>query len=75
MLEHSEKWRFRVQEAPTKKRVFVTLDDEEDGDEPNGRNKGSLVRKKEKAKKKAEVASLGEKIDETMKSYQTMVAQ
>jgi hypothetical protein len=41
LLEHSDKWRLRHQEAPLKKAEFVTLDDPEDSDEPKGKNKGT----------------------------------
>jgi hypothetical protein len=72
VLEHSEKWKLRDQEAPPKKGAFITLDYPEDSDDAKGgRYKGKpdgRRMEKDNAKKKAETASLREKIGELMKS-------
>jgi hypothetical protein len=80
LLEHSEKLRLRDQETPPKKGVFITLDDSDDSDEPNGRNKGKpdgrkTEKDKDKAMKRVEAASLREQIGKLMKSNDTLIGK
>jgi hypothetical protein len=51
------------------------LYDDEEEDELKGRNKGKPNGREKDLKKKDEATSLREKIDESIKSKQTMVAQ
>jgi hypothetical protein len=58
-----------------KKGTFFTLYDDEEEEELKGRNKGKPNGREKDLKKKDEATSLREKIDESIKSKQTMVAQ
>ena len=79
LLQRSEKWKLREQEAPPKRGSLIQLDDEEDDElPPGGRNKnkpdGNKMAK-EKLKKLAENSSLREKIDLMVISNEKMVAK
>jgi hypothetical protein len=76
LLEHSDKWKLREQEAPPVRGTFVQLDDDEDDVLTAKKNKGrpdGNKKEKEKIKKQAEASSLRDKIDEMMKSKEHLV--
>jgi hypothetical protein len=73
LLEHVNKWKLRDQEAPTNKGAMPLLDNA--SDEEGGRNKGKSDENKmvkEKIKLEAETSNLASKIDEFVKSEETM---
>jgi hypothetical protein len=70
LLEHTEKWKLRDQEAPPKKGALLLLVDE--SDEEGGRNKGKPEgnkKAKQRIKLEADAANL---IEEFVKSKESM---
>jgi hypothetical protein len=71
LLQHSEKWKLRDQE-PKKGEIHV---EDDSGDEQGGRNKNKPEgnkKAKERVAKQLEATSLREKLDEMVKSNETM---
>ena len=74
LLQHSEKWKLRDQEP---KKGEIRVEDDSD-DEQGGRNKNKPEgnkKAKERVAKQLEATSLREKLDEMVKSNETMVAK
>ncbi|XBJ23406.1 hypothetical protein VPH35_001570 [Triticum aestivum] len=71
LLQHLAKWKLRDQESAPKKSDMIKMDDsDEEGrnhDKPDGTKKG-----KERMKMEAEASSLREKIDQMIKSKETL---
>lgn len=77
ILEHSNKWRLRDQEAPPKKGAFTQMDDDE-SDKEGGRNKGKpdgRKMSKDHEKRRAEDTSLRTKIDDMVKSKEVLMRE
>ena len=62
VLQHSEKWRLRDQEAPSKKSALVPLDDDEDSDAPKGGGNKAIPDER-KMEKDNEEESRGRKLE------------
>lgn len=74
LLQHLDKWKLRDQEIAPKKSDMLKMDDsDEEGrnhDKPDGTKKG-----KERMKMEAEASSLREKIDQMIKSKETLTTK
>ncbi|SPT20506.1 unnamed protein product [Triticum aestivum] len=74
LLQHLDKWKLRDQESAPKKSDMLKMDDsDEEGrnhDKPDGTKKG-----KERMKMEAEASSLREKIDQMIKSKETLTTK
>jgi hypothetical protein len=78
LLEHSEKWKLRDQEAPPSRKGATISLDEDDDDEPRAIKKGrpdGTKKVKAELKRRVEQERLREKIDDLMKSKQELAAQ
>jgi hypothetical protein len=77
LLEHSEKWKIRDQEAPPARGALVELDDDEKEDEleakKNKKRPNDYKKEKDKLKKQAESSSIREKMDDMIKSRDLLV--
>ena len=71
LLQHLPKWKLRDQETKCKKEAMLKMDDEEDEGRNNDKPEGTK-KAKERMKVEAETASFKEKMDQMMKSRETL---
>ena len=73
LLQHLPKWKLRDEETPPKKSAMLKMDDEEDLTSGRNKNKPEDTKKaKERMKMETEAASFREKMDQMMKSRETL---
>uniref|UniRef100_A0ACD5ULB1 Uncharacterized protein n=1 Tax=Avena sativa TaxID=4498 RepID=A0ACD5ULB1_AVESA len=72
LLEHMEKWKLRDQETKPKKGALLHLDDSDDEGGRNGGRPGGAKKAKEWIKIEREVMNMASKIDEMVKSKETI---
>ena len=74
ILQHSEKWKLSLQEPTKRSEIHIEDDENENGErnmnKPEGNKKAKL-----RVLKEAEAASLREKLEQMVKSNESMVAK
>ena len=73
LLQHLAKWKLRDEETPPKRSAMLKMDDEEDPTSGKNKDKPEGTKKaKERMKMEAEASSFREKMDQMMKSRDTL---